>query len=199
MTGTRLLHRLCVALVTTCCLLLSAVPLAQAGKSKPNVVRTSGQHVNSGRSFTIGHHRHFRHGRLKLNRFHKHDKRLSFAKSRKHKRRHVYVPTYYYGYRRGYRYRNYPSSTPSYRSEKSDAVQPNQYRPVIPKWVHVGDIDGTLGPPTIEEPYGGGGLRRNCLSVKTEITIDGKPMEAFGEACLLADGTWQLEPSEQND
>ncbi len=109
------------------------------------------------------------------------------------------MPTYYYGYRRGYRYRDYPRSEPSYRPEKNEVVQPYQYRPVIPKWVHVGGINSTLGASTVAEPYAGGDPRRNCLSVKTEITIDGKPMDAFGEACLLADGTWQLEPSEQND
>ena len=45
----------------------------------------------------------------------------------------------------------------------------------------------------------GDGAGRNCLSVKTEITVDGKPVDAFGEACLLADGSWRLRPTEATD
>ncbi len=115
------------------------------------------------------------------------------------KRRILNVPNYYYGYDRGYRYRDTPRTEPSYRSEASAAVQSYQDRPVTPKWVHVGGTDGALGLSTAEGLYADGGLHRNCLSVKTEITVDGKPMAAFGEACLSADGTWELKPSEQNE
>jgi hypothetical protein len=35
--------------------------------------------------------------------------------------------------------------------------------------------------------------------VKTQITVDGNPMDAFGEACLSADGAWVLRPSQGNE
>ncbi len=184
---------LCAALFAVCCLTLSTVPLAHAGKGKPNVVRTSGQHVKGGHGSAFDLLRHSRQGRHKRKRFDKHDRRLSFVKRQKHKRRHAYVPTYYYGYRRGNRYRDYTRSEPSYRPEKTEVVQPFQDRPVTPKWVHVGSLDSS---PLAAK---GGGPGRNCLSVKTEITVDGELLDAFGQVCLLADGTWELRPSEQAD
>ena len=188
MRQTLWLSRFCAALLAVCCLAISAAPEAHAGKGKgkPNVVRSSGQHVQGGHGSNFGQKR-----------FHKQSKRTGFVKRRDRKRPHFKAPNYTYGYDSDYRYRNYPRSEPSYRSEASAAVPPYRDRPVTPKWVHVSSIDDTLLSSTTEGSYADGGLRRNCLSVKTEITVDGKPMDAFGEACLSADGTWELKPSEQ--
>jgi hypothetical protein len=171
-------------------LTLSAAPEAHAGKGKgkPNVVRSSGQHVKGGHGSSFGQKR-----------IHKQSKRRGVVSRRDRKRRHFNAPGYYYSYNRGYSYRDTPTSEPSYRSEASAAVPPYQDRPVTPKWVHVSGTDDALGLSTTEGSYAEGGLRRNCLSVTTEITVDGKPMNAFGEACLSADGTWELKPSEQNE
>jgi hypothetical protein len=132
-------------------------------------------------------------------RFHKQSKRKGVVKRRDRKRRHLNAPSYTYSYNRGYRYRDYPQPAPSYQPEASAAAPSYQDRPVTPKWVHVSSLDGALGPSTLEGSYAEGGLRRNCLSVKTQITVDGKPMDAFGEACLSADGTWELKPSQGNE
>jgi hypothetical protein len=171
-------------------LILSAAPEAHAGqgKSKANLVRTSGQHVKGGHGFSFGEKR-----------FHKQSKRTGVVRRRDRKRRHFNAPNYTYGYYSGYRYRDYQQPAPSTQSEASAAAPSYQDRPVTPKWVHVSGTDGALLPSTTEGLYADGGLRGNCLSVKTEITVDGKPMDAFGEACLSADGSWQLKPSEQNE
>ena len=114
------------------------------------------------------------------------------------------MPTYYYRYPRSYRYRDYKykdnsGSGSKYRSENDDVKQPYQTIPVTPKWVHVGDLVDAEGPSTNEGPFEESRHRRNCLYVKTEITIDGQPIEAFGNACLQADGSWQLVPSKPTD
>ena len=184
------LSRFCTALLAVCCLTISAVPeaLAGKGKSQAKVVRSSGQHVKGGHGFSFGQKR-----------FHKQSKRRGVVRRRDRKRRHSYSSGYYYGYDRGYRYRDYPQPAPSTQSEASAAAPSYQDRPVTPKWVHVSGTDGALGLSTTEGLYADGWLRGNCLSVKTEITVDGKPMDAFGEACLSADGTWELTPSEQSE
>ena len=190
MRETPSLLRLCAAFVAICCLILSAAPSAHAGKGKSqvNVVRSSGQHVKGGHGFSFGQKR-----------FHKQSKRRGVVKRRDRKRRNFYAPNYTYGYGRGYRYRDYPQPAPSTQSEASAAAPSYRDRPVTPKWVHVSSIDDAVLSFTTEGNFADGGLRRNCLSVKTEITVDGKPMDAFGEACLSADGTWELRPSEQNE
>ena len=195
---------ICAALLTVCCLTLSTVPPAHAGKGKPNVVRTAGQHVKGGWVSNARHYRHSLRGNFKRQRFHKQAERSGFVKRRDRKRHtrkrgHSYAPIYYYGYGRRYRYRNYSRSEPSYRSEATAPAQPDRTKPVTPKWVHVGGAESALGSYTVEELYAEGGGRRNCLSVRMEITVDGKPLDAVGEACLLADGAWELRPSEQND
>jgi hypothetical protein len=184
------LSRFCAALLVVCCLTLSAAPEAHAGKGKSQAkaVRISNQHVKGGHGFSFGEKR-----------FHKHSKRTGVVRRRDRKRRHSTAPNYTYGYGSVYRYRDYPQPAPSTQSETSAPAPSYQDRPVTPKWVHVSGTDGALGLSTTEGLYADGGLRGNCLSVKTEITVDGKPMDAFGEACLSADGTWELRPSEQNE
>jgi hypothetical protein len=189
------LKYICTALFTALCLTLSTVPSAHAGKGKPNVVRVSKQHMKSSRGFVNKHHRISRRGHFKRQSFRKHRRGESFA-VRRDRNRHRRNRRYYYG--SGY-YRDYYRSEPSYRTEASPAVQPYQRPPVTPKWVHVGSADGALGSYPAEAPNAKSGAHRNCLSVKTEILVDGKPFDAFGEVCLVADGTWEFRPSEQND
>jgi len=189
------LKYICTALFTALCLTLSTVPSAHAGKGKPNVVRVSKQHMKAG--FASKHHRISR-GHFKRQSFRKHRRGKSFA-VRRDRNRHRRNRRYYYGYDRGYRYRDYPQPAPSYQSEASAAAPSYQDRPVTPKWVHVSSIDDALLPSTTEAPNAKSGAHRNCLSVKTEIMVDDKPFDAFGEACLMADGTWEFRPSEQND
>jgi len=176
-------------------LTLSAASEAHAGKGKSQAkaVRSSGQHVKGGHGISFGQKRFHKQ------RFHKHSKRTGLVRRRDRKRRHSYASGYYYGYGSGYRYRDYPQPAPSAQPEASAAAPSYQDRPVTPKWVHVGGTDGALGLSTTEGLFADGGLRGNCLSVKTEIAVDGQPMDAFGEACLSADGTWVLKPSEQNE
>jgi len=202
----------CAVLVAICGLILPAVPLAHAGKGKPNVVRTASHHVKGGRVSHIrfhsrsgrGYFKQTGRGYFKQKRFHKRSKHSGYAKRRDRKRHHrkrrySHGSIYYYGYGRDDRYRDYPRYEPIYRSETRPAVQPYSARPVTPKWVHVGSTGGALGSYTAEAPNAESGIRRNCLSVKTEITVDGNPVDAFGDACLLADGTWEFRPLERND
>jgi hypothetical protein len=181
-------------LLAVFCVTLPAVPEVHAGKGKPGFVRVSKQHVRSGRGSGFAQKRS-----------HKRSERPDFVKRRAQRRGnhygsgYGYGSSYGYGYDRGYRYRDYQQPAPSYRPEASAPVQSYQDRPVTPKWVHVSSLDDDLGPSTLEGSYAEGGLRRNCLSVKTQITVDGKPMDAFGEACLSADGTLDLKPSQGNE
>lgn len=191
--------RFCAALLAVLCLTLAAAAAAHAGKGKPNVVRTTGQHAKGGHGFGFGQQRQFRNGHFQQKHFHKHGKRSRSVKRRSHKRRHVYLRGYTYDYDRGYRYRNYPQPTPSTQSYAETAAPSYRDRPVTPKWISVSNLDGALVSSGVEGAYDDGGLRRNCLSVKTQITVDGKPLDAFGEACISADGTWELTPSEQNE
>ncbi len=185
-------------MIGTCCLLLSAPP-ALAGKGKPNVVRSSGQHVTGGHKAGRAHLRQSRHDHFKAKRFDRRRSRPNVVRRTDRKRRPYYgsrySSRYSYGYSWSYPYRDAPRSGSSYRPETEVTVQPYENRPVTPKWVHVG---GGVAPFTSEGLDAGGGLGANCLSVKTEITVDGRPMDAFGEACLLADGTWQLKPAQED-
>ena len=135
-------------------------------------------------------------GPSKANHFHKRDRRAGFVQRQRDRRRPYYVPTgYYYG--SAYPYSYQPAPAPSYPSQASTPAAPYQPPPVTPKWVHVGDDIGFSG--SAEGTADGGGPGNNCLSVKTQITVDGAPVDAFGEACLMADGSWELKPSKQSD
>jgi len=128
--------------------------------------------------------------------FHKRDRRAGFVKRPRHRRRPFFVPTgYYYG--PAYPYSYQPAPAPSYPTQASTTPPAQNSPPVTPKWVHVGDDIATGG--SAQGAADGNGLGRNCLSVKTQITVDGAPVDAFGEACLLADGSWELQPSKRTD
>lgn len=194
MGRTRSHQRLGAAVIVISCLTLSAAASAQAGQAKPNVFRIANQETQFGPGFTFG--QPFRPHRFKSKRFDK--LRSSFVTFRHHRHRHRHAPVYYYDYDRDYGYRDEPRYQPSYRPEASVAPPAYRYGPVTPKWVHVGG-DGASGLSAAEGAYAEAGPGTNCLTVKTQITVDGAPMDAFGKACLLADGTWQLRPAEAND
>ncbi len=109
------LKYICTALFTALCLTLSTVPSAHAGKGKPNVVRVSKQHMKAG--FASKHHRISR-GHFKRQSFRKHRRGKSFA-VRRDRNRHRRNRRYYYGYDRGYRYRDYPQPAPSYQPRRA--------------------------------------------------------------------------------
>ena len=197
MRKAHLIRGLFVAAAAVCALALSAVPPAQAGNKKPGFVRVpSAQGFARGGPFL---------GQPPLRvpsnaqRLHKRGGRPGFVKRRDERRRHrPIVPTgYYYAPSYVYDYQPGAASAPSYPSEASEPAPAYRPPPVTPKWVHVGD--DLSAPGAAGDTFAGDRLGRNCLSVKTQITVDGKPVDAFGEACLLADGSWQLQPSEQSD
>lgn len=183
-------------MIAASCLLLSAAPPAQADKGKPNVVRSSGQHAAGGHRAGRAHFRQSRFGHFGPKRFDGRRARPNVVRRADRKRRPYYGSRYSYGYGWSYSYREVDRSEPRYGPETGVAVQPQEDKPVTPKWVHVGD---GVAPFAAEGPVAGDRLSANCLSVKTEITVDGRPMDAFGEACLLADGTWQLNPAQEAD
>lgn len=192
---------ICIAFFTVFCLTLPSMPPAHAGKGKPNVIRVSKQHVSAGRGFASALPRSlYRRGHFTRHGFRNHRRGKSYAVRRdRHRYGRSYYGPYYYGYAYPYPYRTSYGYVPRYRSETKPVEQPYQPRPVTPKWVQVGDTDSPLGSYSAEAPSAESGARRNCLSVKTEIMVDGKPYDAFGEACIMADGTWKFRPSETND
>jgi hypothetical protein len=107
------------------------------------------------------------------------------------------VPRIYYGFGRRDVYRYEQRPTVRYRPTPSDPPsQPSETKPPTPKWIHVGKLD--IDMPSLGEGVPSEGQQRltNCLTVRTEITIDGQSMDAFGKACIQADGSWRLVPAE---
>ena len=209
MKARRWLQCLCSALVTICFLILPAEPSARAESGKSKFYSSHFKHGYGKR----GINRRYKRATLdigssfkspidigssfKSRKIFKRHNRSKLARRFNRRVRYRNVPTYYYD--RDYGYRDNSGSGSKYRSENDDVKQPYQTIPVTPKWVHVGDLVDAEGPSTNEGPYVESRLRRNCLYVKTEITIDGQPIEAFGNACLQADGSWQLVPSKPTD
>jgi hypothetical protein len=188
----RAMRGLCAAAIALSALSLAPLPAAYAESTKPGFVRVpaaqgfarSGPFLGSPAPSDP----------LTAKRVHKRDRRADFVRRGRDRRRPYYVPTgYYYG--PAYPYQ--PIAVPSYPTQASTPTQSEKPPPVTPKWVHVGDDIGLGGPG--EGAADGSGLGHNCLSVKTQITVDGAPVDAFGEACLLADGSWKLQPSKQTD
>ena len=199
MKARRWLQCLCSALVTICFLILPAEPSARAESGKSKFYSSHFKHGYGKRGISRRYKRALLDigSSFKSRKIFKRHNRSKFARRFNRRVRSRYVPTYYYD--RDYRYRDNPGSGTKYRSENGDVKQPYQTIPVTPKWVHVGDLVDAEGPSTNEGTYVESRLRRNCLYVKTEITIDGQPIEAFGNACLQADGSWQLVPSKPTD
>ena len=188
-------QRFCAALVALCGMTLLAASSAEAGSA----VRSSGQQVKGGHGAAFHQQRHSNRRHFKGKRFDRHRARGNVVRRADRKRRHRRLSGYGYSYGYGgyYGYRDYPRTEPRYRSETTVTVQPYESRPVTPKWVHVGG--GGVAPFTAEGLNAESGPGKNCLSVKTQITVDGRPVDAFGKACLLADGSWELRPSEENE
>ncbi len=146
--------------------------------------------------------RHFdgkrKHARFKRNRNHKGRKHLRFGRSHRLRHSYVYRGRYYDRYERDddYRYKRRRRADYAPASDISPSQTPD-YKPPTFKWIHVGALDGdarSLGGGT---PSKQGEALTNCLAVRTQITVDGMPMDAFGKVCIQADGIWRLIPTEQ--
>lgn len=194
MRTARVIGSLCAVVAALCAVPLAALPAAHADGNKPGFVRVPAAKGFGRAGSVLG--QPLRSGPFTAKHLNKHDGRPGFVKRRKHRRRPFYVPNGYY-YAPAYAYGTQPVVTPSYPSQSSEPAPAYKPPPVTPKWVHVGDDVGFSG--SAKGDADGGGLGRNCLSVKTQITVDGAPVDAFGEACLLADGSWELKPSKQTD
>ena len=214
---------LLIALAVACLPLTVLPSLANAGQGGVQFSTGHGQRargVTSGRHGG-GHKAHrsarrHRDGRVERRRHRSGGDNITFKRSRErgHRRgfghRRVFGHFgglygsggfYSYGRRYGYGddgdYRTRSASrydggaAPGGDEDQGPAEQP---RPVVPKWIHLGpsEIDEGSG----EDTSGNGESQAltNCLTVKTDVTVDGVPMEAFGRACLAPDGTWRLEP-----
>jgi hypothetical protein len=76
------------------------------------------------------------------------------------------------------------------------AAPPERRRSFQAKHIHIGD-DGTitedvrLSEVPVEDATGD---VADCLSVQKEILVGEQELDAFGKACLQADGTWRLMP-----
>ena len=145
--------------------------------------------------------RHFdgsrKHARLKRHRNHKGSKRLRFARHHRRGHHYVYASRYYDRYARYDRDRYKPRRDAGDAAGSYDpAPQTIANRPPSFKWIHVGALDGDARSLGESAPSEDGALLSNCLSVRTQITVDGAPMEAIGKACIQGDGTWRLVPGE---
>jgi hypothetical protein len=189
----RTLWGLCAAVIVICGVMVSAPSPVHAGNNKPDFVRVPAD-TGLGR---FGSNIRTPFGPKVLA---TRGNRPSFVRRRDYRRRPFYGSAGYYypsayGYQASPVYINNVGSAPGYQSQAGNAA-PADKPPVTPKWVHVG---GDVATGLDKGAPAAGGLGRNCLSVKTQITVDGAPVDAFGEACLLADGSWELQPSKQAD
>ena len=191
------LPRFLAALLCVACLALGAAAAHAGGKGK--AVRTAGLHGKGGHGVSFGRQSQVRHGHFKQKRLHKHRKRPNVVRRSDRKRRPYYGSRYYYGYGRGTSYYYDPQPAPRTQPDPGPAAPSYRDRPVTPKWIHVSSLDGAPGLSGTEGAYGDGSFGNNCLSVKTQITVDGQAMDAFGEACLSADGAWVLRPSRDDE
>lgn len=121
----------------------------------------------------------------------KRHKRSRFARRFDRRFGRGFLPTYGSGYRRYYEdeeLENYddPGRGAEDRSDAGSEAQPQPSPPVTPKWIHVEvlvNADGSLPGDEIVAQSGTGG---NCRNGKIEITVDGKPVEAYREDCRRA-------------
>ncbi len=203
------------------CLTLALMPhSAHAGQSGSNMHRSGPSHalnLGMGRAGVLDRHRasNFR-GLSRTQRFGRHfggkRKQARFTRQRHHKGRKHFRFGRHHRLRQGYvyggRYSDRYERDEDYRNKRrpradyapTSNVSPSQspdYRPPTFKWIRVGALDGDT--PSLGEgaAYKQGEALTNCLSVRTQITVDGVPMDAAGKACIQADGTWRLIPTEQ--
>ncbi len=203
------------------CLTLALMPhSAHAGQSGSNMHRSGPSHalnLGMGRAGVLDLHRasnfrglsrtqrfgrHFggkrKHARFKRQRHHKGRKHLRFGRTHRLRHSYVYRGRYYDRYERDddYRYKRRRRADYAPTSDASPPQSP-EYRPPTFKWIHVAPLDGDTPSLGESAPSKQGEALTNCLSVRTQITVDGAPMDAFGKACMQADGTWRLVPTEQ--
>ena len=213
------LKTLLMVLGVTCFALVLMPHSAHAGQ-RSNMHRSGSSHalnLGMGRAGVLDLHRassfrglsrtqrfgrHFggkrKHARFKRQRHHNGRKHLRFGRSHRLRQSYVYGGRYYDGYERNdddrYQRRRRAGNAPT--SYVSPPQAPD-YRPPTFKWIHVAAQDDdtpSLGEGT---PSKQGEALTNCLAVRTQITVDGAPMDAFGKACIQADGTWRLIPTDQ--
>ncbi len=202
------------------CLALALMPHSADAGQRSNMYRSGSSHalnLGMGRASVLDRHRasnfrglsrtkrfgrHFggkrKHARLKRHRILKSNRHRRFGRNHRLRRSYVYGGRYYGRYERydGYRYKRRRRADYAPTSNVSPPQSP-EYRPPTFKWIHVAEQDGdarSLGGGT---PSKQGEALTNCLAVRTQITVDGMPMDAFGKACIQADGTWRLVPTEQ--
>lgn len=209
-------------LSTWLCLALPLVFVLIALQPEPANAQRGGTHFRGGG----GHHGHFvranrfnprvaahiRQGGFRGHKVHRHGGRKfsggdkvsggkfgkHFRKDRRRDRRGVFLfsPGIFYG-DGGYPYPPPPAPTVSApKSEPVSKATASDYVAPGAKWISLGPGDGgTLlsGSSSSAEQRQ---AANNCLSVKTKITVEGTPMDAYGKSCKQADGTWSLSPAE---
>ena len=117
--------------------------------------------------------------------------RSDIGKRFDHGFRNSFFPTYGSRYRRYDDYGDYESPDDSSgqavdRSDPGSETQPQQIIPVTPKWIRVDVQVPAEGSSTGEDTYAKSSAGGSCLDGKTEITVDGKPVDAFREDCRRA-------------
>ena len=101
-------------------------------------------------------------------------------------------PVYGYGY----------DSSPNLTVRYSAPDAPDDYKspprePFQAKLIHIGESGGLLESfDTAIADAEDVGEPTSCLSVNTQILVEGQSMDAVGEACMYPDGTWRLRPTE---
>ncbi len=169
------------ALCTTALIATSTVssPVAADGRHDGRRHASQSNHRMSGNFALRGEHRRaFRDNRERRHR-----------KFRRHnKRRHGYklFSFSYYGHRPYYGYSyGYPGY---YRYPRPIYVQPSiQYIEPSPVYAAPPAVQQYTNPPPAQLPEG----CRMIREYQTQITVGGRLVDAYGDACLKADGSWE--------
>ncbi len=211
MSGRHWPQCLFAALVAASFLMLPVAPSAQAQTRGAHGVNTSFNKAIGNPGIGRGHrsHRLFRHRhsrsifdrrfneggsrqeRRDSRKFHEDRERSKFDKRFDHGFRHRYFPIYGSGYRRydedeNFEYQEDPSGGPEDGSGTASEIQPQPSVPVTPKWIRVEVQVPAESAATVGDSYAQSGLDGSCRDGKIEITVDGKPIEAFREDCRRA-------------
>jgi hypothetical protein len=175
------------------------------GHSRPNI----GRGLNSGiRHGKFGPHRlrnrhdrsvidkrfdksRFRPGTFEPLGFGKRHKRSRFARRFDHRFGRGFLPTYGSRNRRYYEdeeLENYddPGRGAEDRSGTGSEAQPQPSPPVTPKWIRVEVQVPAEGSASGGASVAQSGVDENCRDGTTQITVDGKPVEAYREDCRRA-------------
>ena len=117
--------------------------------------------------------------------------RAKTARHFDHGLRHGFLPTYGAGYRSRDRDDDYESADDASggledMSDSAADTQPDQILPVTPKWIRVDIRVPADGASTGAAAYAQSSLAEDCRNPTIEITVDGKPNEAFREDCRRA-------------